>query len=138
MERKIIIMKSIKVNVSRVFLVVLVILMFGEKVNANEAKKYNDIFLTNSIENNSVYISDKINKFALEHYNELSDYAMEYMGEKSNVGEKLYIGEPFCVINVDEINQQSVVYYPIMDTNKKYKLLMEVVCINNCCGQAFL
>lgn len=124
-------MKSFMSNISRVFLVVLAIFLFGKKVNANEVTNYNDIFLTNSTENNSVYISDKINKFALEHYAEISDYAREYIGENGDTEEKLYIGEPFCVINVDEINQQSVVYYPIMDTNKKYKLLMEVVCINN-------
>ena len=73
-------MKSFMSNISRVFLVVLAIFLFGKKVNANEVTNYNDIFLTNSTENNSVYISDKINKFALEHYAEISDYAREYIG----------------------------------------------------------
>lgn len=117
--------------INKILLVIMsfCLLLVSLKVDIN-AQSLKTEFKTVSYEDFSVYTPLEADKAAINYYKDMAEYAKEYK-EAFELEERdldnICIGEPFCIFSEDIEKGNQIFYYPLMNSENTYVLLLTVI-----------
>lgn len=110
------------------------ILLSISSMSAFAQSIYLEDFSTASQENFSDYISQDANDFVTEYYKDMVSYAKEYkisFGLTNDDFSNIRIGEPFFILNLESESQEPIYYYPLLNSDNEFVLLLTVINTNH-------
>ncbi len=109
-------------------------LILSGKTSFVFAKTEDNIFFTASSENFAKYIPKEVNKFARDNYIELILCAEDYKTDFQLTDDDfidIKLGEPFCIYKIGDSEQKGIYYYPLINSENQFILLMTIIDTNH-------